>query len=185
MTGEPTSEEVRPSLPWQVLPDSLSLVQRILLITDGTVTHIVQEYAGEPICVVKLSQSLRPSGEESSELQLGEEETVLRRKVLLQGQRTGRNFVYAESVILADRLPEAVRDKLQRTDEPLGKVLQEHQMETFREIIHWGEEPVGEWGEHFGIQPQATAVSRSYRVWAGQKPIMLITEKFPVTAFTT
>jgi chorismate-pyruvate lyase len=157
----------------------------VLLRTDGTVTHLVEMYAEEPMVVIKLEQSLRPLHEESVDLQLVEPETVLRRKVLLQGSRSGKNFLYAESVIMADRLPPSVRDTLVHTDEPIGRVLNRSRMETFREILRWWQEPAASCADHFDVDAGTVTISRSYRLWAGQRPIMLITEKFPSTSFVT
>lgn len=183
--GDAPREELVETSTEFVVPDSLSLLQKILLSTDGTVTHIVEAYAGERIVVVKLSQSLRSSQEDVPELLLVEPEAVLRREVLLQGSQSGRNFIHAESVILADRLPLSVRRALMETDEPLGKVLSQSRMETFREILSWRKQPAGPCAEHFGVDPSAITISRSYRISSGQRPIMLIRETFPITSFVS
>ena len=36
---------------------------------------------------------------------------------------------------------------------------------------------------HFDVEPDTRLISRTYRVLAHGRPIMLITEKFPETAF--
>src|ERR687886_2949251 len=88
----------------------LGTFQRVLLITDGTVTDVLEAYSGEPIRVVKLAQSLGAADAETPELDLAPNERVLRRSILLQGTISGRNMLHAESVISPDRLPPEVFD---------------------------------------------------------------------------
>jgi hypothetical protein len=90
-----------------------------------------------------------------------------------------------EGRIGADRLPEAVRNALLQTDEPIGRVLQTNRVETFREILRCWRAPAGRYGAHFGGDATTSTISRCYRLWAGGRPIMLITERFPSTNFVT
>lgn len=166
-------------------PGSLSLMQRILLVTDGTVTHIVEAYAGEPIQVVKLDQSFDTWASQSPDISLSENEPIVRRKVLLRGSRSQANYVYAESVILTDRLDPRVRDELISTEEPIGKILTHSRTETFREVIRSGRQPAGAVGQYFGIEESEPLIFRTYTINAGARPIMLITEKFPASSFVS
>jgi chorismate-pyruvate lyase len=108
---------------------------------------------------------------------------VLRRTVLLQGADSGRNFLYASSFMVPERLPQPVIDGLLRTDTPVGTLLMQDRVETFREVLSVEREPAASCAAHFGIDPGDDMVSRTYRVCARQRPIMLITEKFPATTF--
>lgn len=161
----------------------LSPVQRVLLTTDGTVTHVLEAFEGERICVVKLHQSHDEAEMVAAELEPSGPEMVMRRTILLQGSETRRNYVYAESVILSNRLDTRMAHALMTTDEPIGRLLIEARLETFREILVCGREPAGDRAPHFGTDPSSTLISRSYRVLAGRRPIMLITEKFPSAAW--
>jgi chorismate-pyruvate lyase len=170
---------------------SLSVFQRVLLVTDGTVTRLLEAYADEPMRVVKLAQSSQPAeggaglpGPGTCELQLADGEEVLHREVLLQGSATGRNYVHAESVVVASRLPRTLRDGLMLTDEPIGRLLDRHRTETFREVVACGRQPVGARGAHFGLDAGACAISRRCRVLADTRPIMLISETFPSEPFS-
>jgi chorismate-pyruvate lyase len=176
---------------------SLSVFQRVLLITDGTVTHLLEAYAEEPVRVVKLAQSSLPAGGGAGqagatlpgpgtrELQLADGEEVLHREVLLQGSATGRNYIHAESVVVASRLPRTLRDGLMLTDEPIGRLLDRHRTETFREVVACGRQAVGARGAHFGLDAGACAISRRCRVLAETRPVMLISETFPSDAFAS
>lgn len=164
-------------------PDAATLFQRILLITDGTVTHLLETFAGEPICVIKLHQSIDDAAAGVDELALRARQRVLHREVLLVGCTTRRAFVYAESLIVPDRLDPVVRDGLLESSKPIGYLLEESRTETFRQIIASRRESAGACGSYFGIDAAADVLTRTYRVLAGGRPIMLITEKFPADAF--
>ena len=90
-----------------------------------------------------------------------------------------RNRIYAESIIIPDRLDEQMRDGLLNSQKPIGLLILEDRLETFREILACGREPAGELSGYFGIDPEDYLIYRVYRVLANRAPIMLITEKFP------
>ncbi len=163
--------------------DSLTPFQRMLLGTDGTVTHILEAYAGEPIEVVKLLQTFDRPNDGDALLELPEDATVLRRRVVLRGGRTKQNLLYADVAVAPDRISPALLDGLVRTDKPVGKLLAENRTETFREIVVIETEPAGSCSTYFGIDPTATVVSRTYRIFANAQPVMVITEKFPTNFF--
>jgi chorismate-pyruvate lyase len=160
-----------------------SWLQQILLRTDGTVTHILNAYTGEPIRVVKLAQDevVWPSGDEA--LELSQDEEVLSRTVLLMGGETGRPLMFAHSLIVMSRISEEMVAALRGTDVPIGALLARHRAETFREILTISSEPAGGVSKHFAISPTADLFFRTYRIMVGGRPMMHITEKFPATAF--
>ncbi len=162
---------------------ALTPLQQILLTTDGTVTHILEAYAGEPMRVVKLSQAPVPSTAQFPELGLAEHETLLRRTILLRGSESDVNFIYADSLIVPNRLPRSVRDGLTRTDKPLGRLLLEDRTENFRDIVASWQEAAGDCAPHFAVQPTEMLICRTYHVLAGRQLNMIITEKFPATSF--
>jgi chorismate-pyruvate lyase len=59
----------------------------------------------------------------------------------------------------------------------------EHRLETFREIVECWREFAGPLGQYFQVDEETTLIARTYRIFAGGQPIMLITEKFPETYF--
>lgn len=161
----------------------LSVFQQILLTTDGTVTNILQAYAGEPITLVRLSQSVLESATDIPELGPVPVNGVMERSVILQGSRSETNLLSADSRIALDRLHPRVREGLLYTNEPIGRLLATNRIETFREFISWNPEPAGTCASHFGIDQGDTVLSRTYRILSQHEPIMAITEKFPATSF--
>lgn len=164
-------------------PAKLTSFQRILLTTDGTLTEILAAYLYEQIHIVKLSETLRSAQREIAALNIPSETEIIDRRILLQGKISRRNFVYAESVLVPDRLPEKFKEELLVSETPLGKLWLEHKLETFKEIIDSGQEPAAQHATYFEIEPDDMLLSRTYRVFSSREPIMMITEKFPESFF--
>ena len=164
-------------------PQNLSSFQRILLTTDGTVTDILEAQLWEGIQIAKLYQEQITTETLIPYLDVGVNTEVLARKVLLQGKDSNTNYVYAESIIVPERLGEKICKGLLEAQKPLGLLINEQRLETWREILSCDLEKAEEVAEYFGIAPGANLISRTYRVFAHKQPVMLITEKFPETAF--
>jgi chorismate-pyruvate lyase len=168
---------------------SLGLFQRALLSTDGTVTQLLETYAGEPVTVTKLSERVNDPCDMALEpahapgLALHEEDAVLHRRVLLTGTRSARTLLCAEALVLHNRLDSAVRAGLLGSDKPIGRLLKENRCETFREILWVGCEQARDCGAYFDVAPTAELLCRTYRLLMGGRPVILITERFPATAF--
>lgn len=164
-------------------PSTLSPFQRILLTTDGTVTEILEAYLFEPIQIVKLSEDTVSTTVDIPALDLPQGREIIKRKILLQGRISRKNFVYAESLIVPDRLEENFKYELLNTQVPMGRVWREKRMETFKEIIDSALESAEHLSEYFQLEQDAKMLSRTYQVFSASRPIMIITEKFPESYF--
>lgn len=160
-----------------------TLLQRVLLTTDGNVGRILENYAGEAIEAVKLEQVLMPGGEPNHALELTEDDERLLRRVILRGSTSGRNLLYAETIVVVGRLHPLVHAGLLSTSEPIGRLMTVARIETFRDILSTGRTRAGAVGAHFGVTEDEHLFVRTYRIMAGGHPMMLITEKFPTTWF--
>ena len=158
----------------------LSLFQRILLATDGTVTDLIALYAGEPIRVIKLGQAIH---EESAqpELKCTEPTRLLNRKILLSGAT--KNYLYAESQFVLERLSKSIQEQMLNTDRPIGLLWKEERLETFREIVGQTVEPCAAIAQYFDLPTSAPFVSRTYVIHHIGKPLGIITEKWPISYF--
>ncbi|MDB5066822.1 MAG: hypothetical protein JWM18_3256 [Chloroflexi bacterium] len=168
---------------WSGTGVDLSPIVHILLITDGTITPILEACTGEPMRAVRLSQTVGPCGRSDPQLELGRRQPVLRRTVLVRGSRSGIDYVYAESVIAVERIGARLRDELLLTDRPIGTVLRDHRVETFKEILVSAHEPAGPSATHFAVAPMQPVPSRTFRLLCTNDPIMLITEWFSPHVF--
>lgn len=158
---------------------SLSTLHRILLTTDGTLTEILEAYFLERLQLIKLSEEFVRQEGPLRQLDLRGGESVIVRRILLQGEQSRRTYIYAESLIVLDRLDAPIRHKLLHTQTPIGRIWIESRLETFKEFIRAQREPAEDLGEYFRIDEDEPLISRTYRVIAKGLPVMMITEKFP------
>lgn len=164
-------------------PSELSTLQRIVLTTDGTLTEILEAYLFEKIRIVKLSEGIVSIAQDIPSLAIKQGNEVIERKVLLQGKISRKNFIYAESILVTERLDEKFKTELLHSKTPLGRLWLEHKLETFKEIIDTAEETADKLLAYFPLQPEDKVFSRTYRVFSQRQPLMTITEKFPASYF--
>lgn len=160
-----------------------SAFQKVLLEANGTVTAMLEAYLSEQIKVIKLSESIINKKLDFPSVFLNREEEVISRKVLLQGDKSHRNFIYAESFVLINNLEPKFKDELLKTKTPIGKLWSRNKVETYKEIISSRKEPAKGLAEYFGISPKAELFSRTYSVSSNGKITMIITEKFAESEF--
>ena len=160
-----------------------SFLQRLMLFTDGRITDIIQAYSGERLDAIKLSQESVSINQSIPALEITDEKQVLKRKILLRGQISQTNFLYGDSILVLDRLDQEIRDGLILSKQPIGKLLLNYKVETFREILDYGIERSSTLAEHFQIDETTNFIFRTYRVLISRSPVMLITEKFPISYF--
>ena len=146
---------------------------RALLVTDGTVTKLLEAVSMEPIEVKITSQSDVTLDQPHLELQAPTGARVISREVALVGSRTGRHFADAASVLVVERLPDAVKTRLADHPQGLGRILLEAGLETRREVLWFGREATRAGREG------PSRICRTYRIVSGGLPLMLITESFP------
>jgi len=160
---------------------SLEPLQRVLLVTDGTLTEILEAAFLERIQLVKVLQQVVPTTSSHAWLDWKDDEAVLERRVLLRGERNRRNYVYAESLIAIDRLEPAFRQGLVESNLPLGRLWLVHKLETYKEMIEVRSQSAGELSSYFECSHTALLLIRRYRVFSARKPVMIITEHFPAS----
>ncbi len=181
--GNGHAHAAAPDLERFVHPLRRTPIQRILLVTDGTVTEILEAYTGESMRLIKLYEELVTLDADLPGLDLVAGQQVLRRKILLQGKMSLTNFLYADSYVALDRLDDWMRHGLLESHKPIGFLMQERKLETFREIVSCGREVADGLAPYFGVSERDGMIWRTYKVLSGGQPIMLITEKFPEAHF--
>lgn len=149
----------------------LAPLQRVMLLSNGTLTDILQAFTLEDIAVRKVTGILRYDAPEF------EGEEALERSVVLYGKRTSRYYVYAESLIALERLPLALARDLREGSEPLGRLLLNYRLETFKELIDFR---IGrsEEASKF-LEANLRFLIRSYRVFVNERPCIVSHEYFP------
>lgn len=161
---------------------SLSLFQKVLLATDGTVTQLLELYTGLPVKVHKLAQELIHS-DHPDILNTNADDKVLKRAILLRSSTL--NLLYAESYFVIDRLPDTMHRQLLESDQPIGLLWRAERMETYREVISYSRQADSSLSQHFSVADSEYFLSRSYLIFRQHKPLGMITEKFPASYFRT
>ncbi len=158
----------------------LSLFQKVLLVTDGSVTELLCIYTGQDIRARKIEQFIRAGGGPAL-LDCPADAPLLHRRIMLV--EGGNCHVYAESAFILERLSERARTRLLETDAPIGLLWKEEKSEMYREIVDIRIERNPGVAAHFGLPAQALLLSRTYLLRQGGQPLGVITEKFPTTSF--
>jgi chorismate-pyruvate lyase len=159
---------------------TLGLLQRILVTTDGTLTDMLAAAFLEPIQLVKLVVTIERSREPVRSLDVVAGSTIMRRSVVLRGERSLVNYVYAETLIDADRLTPQFRDDLLAGNVPLGQLWLTHRLETWKERPRVRRRPAGELAGHLGVSEDAGLIERNYRTFTAGAPVFDVTEFFPL-----
>lgn len=159
----------------------LNLLQRLLLVNDGTLTDAVEMAFLEPIALEKLALEITTGADAPEALEASPTMQIMERRILLKGEQTRQPFVYAESWIVLDRLPEGMRNQLIASSSPIGRLWTDYKLETRKEILRFWRQPAAALAIHFGIKATDELLARSYRVFRHAEPIMIITEYFPAT----
>jgi chorismate-pyruvate lyase len=156
----------------------LTPLQRVLAVTDGTLTEILEAYVLERIELVKISERLLERGLPNLPFATEDGERVLQRKIQLRGARSATLYVYAESFILVDRLDAAFQAELLETNVPLGRLWLSHRLETFKELVSIDLRPARELGASLDCAEDAPVLARVYDVFSARRLVMRIAEYF-------
>lgn len=159
---------------------SLSFFQKIILVTDGTVTDLLGLYTGQSIYVKKLDQEISIGGQ--GEVYLCTPGTpLLKRSVLIRSKI--ENYVYAESTFIFENLSRSTQYKLLETDQPIGQIWKEEKLESYRKIIAYNKEFSERVATFFNLPRESKIVSRTYLIFHNKTVLGTITEKFPMNNF--
>ena len=178
------AQEDKPTTLKEINLARLTPFQRGLLVTDGTVTRFVEAYTLAPVEVALLQQAKQTLSTEHTWLQLPTGAEVISRQVVLQTHSQEKSspiiHTYADSLIVPQRLPTSILNGLKSDKQGLGGLLRCSGLETRRELLWCGIEVLTDLPSAIAHLEGEKFISRTYRVFANQKPLMLINEKFPL-----
>ena len=165
----------------------LTAFQRALLVIDGTVTRFIEAYTFSPIEVVLLHQETQTLPNDHAWLDAEKGTEIVARQVMLQtGQKDSQQptlHVYATSIIVLNRIPQAIREGLTLKGHGLGQLLQLSGLETRRDLLWWGLKRPKDLPESLAHLEGKPFLSRTYRIVADGEPIMLINEQSPLDGY--
>ncbi len=160
-------------IPIEELPAFL----RALLVTDGTVTKMLEAYFWEPVTVDTLLQEFVTAEAQIRWIDVHAGDQVLVRRVRLRGVDSGNHYANAFSVIRTDLIPEGFRQRLIAREIGIGALIRDSGLESYREVMEVGVETAD------GHESGTRGLSRTYRIIIGQAPVILITETFPIDLY--
>lgn len=162
----------------------LSKSQRALLVTDGSVTRLLEAFGDAPVGVRTLMQKIIPASSEIAEnLEIEPGDDVNYREVHLYNKNDDRILVHAISYAPLAHLPAGAITRLMKEDEPIGKIMRDEKMESRREILSIQKTslPSQYWNKDDSVQ---SCLSRSYRIIHNTHPIFYIEEHIPFSLFS-
>lgn len=145
---------------------------QLLMKTDGTVTELIKLLSGEDIKVSKLSEKIYTN----------KQQRVLNRCIFLTGQKSKKNWLYAQSKIYLDNLSDEFVNDLLEKNIPIGTLWINHRIETFKSLVDQSQETL-ESNLGNGFEKGTMTLTRIYHVFNQNKIIMEITEKFPIMSY--
>jgi chorismate-pyruvate lyase len=150
---------------------------RALLVTDGTVTKILEAYFWEPLEVQTLQQEFVAAERPIAWIQIDPGARVLIRRALLRGVDSQRVYATAFSVIRTELIPETFRQRLIDREIGIGVLIRDSGLESYREVLEVGMERASPETDRQDADDQ---VFRTYRIIIRREPVILITESFPL-----
>jgi beta-ribofuranosylaminobenzene 5'-phosphate synthase len=163
----------------------LSPVQKLLLVTDGSVTQLLETVTGNVVAVETDVQEIVGADTATAErLGVREGDPVNHRVVDLKETGTGHVLVHAISETPISRLPTEFRDDLMKADIPIGRIISHHRLEARREILNARVADAGSEGSRiFSILRSEPLLCRQYRIIHNAEPLIFIEEQFPYNMF--
>jgi len=176
-------EDCRANLHREVDLNQIPPLLRTLLISDGTVTKLLEAYYWEPIQVKRLFHGDFVTTEAIPAIELQPGNHVLHRRVILNGIRSDRIYSYASSYIRTDRLWENVRDDLIQCRLGIGELLRDRRVETYRELLSYEFHAAQDLAEPLRLKKSEPVISRKYRILIEGKPCLFLIESFPIALY--
>jgi len=163
----------------------LSPMQKFLLGTDGSVTQILEAITGSPIVIETQVQKIIPADPTTAErLGIGQGDPVNYRVVEIKTPAGGEVLIHAISHTPIARLSPEFKDDLMKADIPIGRIIQNHRIETRREILNACVSPASEEaGRIFSLCSHEPLLRRQYRIIHNGEPLIFIEEQFPYHRF--
>ena len=162
----------------------LSKAQRLLLLTDGSVTTLLEVLTGKPVVVKTLVQQVvKADAETAAALDLEDGDSVNYRVVILKNDDEDQALIYAESYTPVARLQKEFRHDLMKADIPIGRIMAQQHIESRREIRRIETVRNEELSDLFGVPPHVPLLSRTYDIISHGMVLIRIIETFPSTSF--
>ena len=169
-------------------PQYIDPLDRMVLIADGPVTTTLAGCIGEPIVARRVRQAgparlgtlLAAAGPwwhaDEELLGLTPLERVIARRAVLSGARSRVPYVLAEALVVADRLPGMIADRLLLADASLDRLLVAARVEAHRELIDVVAVRADDAGDHLDTARRASLIRRTSATVIRGRTVAAVTE---------
>jgi benzoate-CoA ligase family protein len=152
---------------------------RSLLFTDGTVSRQLEAHTLSRVSVETAEQAPNPTPARIARyLHIPPAEQCIRRRIVMKIGDTAELSVWAESYLVAGRLPPEFLAGLDGNTQGIGGSLQQLKLESRRELLWFGLGQPPQWAH--STDPATTTLIRVYRMVTSGVPAMLICEAFAI-----
>ena len=140
-------------------------------------TACLEQLVGEPIDAQVGSQEavVAPS---SNRLDVQAGHPLLARSATLRGRRSGRSYLYAETILVPSRLSDRFLRRLGSSHDPIGRILEQEGIAVTRAPQSAPDTSAVSAPDRSGSGIGECLLARTYRVDAGGAPVMMISEWF-------
>jgi chorismate-pyruvate lyase len=184
-----------------VTPQYIDPLDRMVLTADGALTTTLAACTGEPIVARRVRQAgparlgtlLAAAGPwwhaDQELLDLTPLERVIARRIVLSGARSRIPYVLAEALVVADRVPGMIADRLLLADASLDRLLAAARVDARRELIDVVAVRADDVGEHLDTARRAALVCRASVTVIQGRTVAAVTEwlvpgRLSATCFT-
>ncbi|OFV67922.1 MAG: beta-ribofuranosylaminobenzene 5'-phosphate synthase [Candidatus Syntrophoarchaeum caldarius] len=160
-------------------------MQRLMLLTDGSMTLLLEIYTENPVVVETLKQQIIPATAElAAKFNLEKEADLNYREVILKDGVLDKPLLYACSLTPLSRLTDEFREDLLRADIPIGKIMKRHGLEFRRDLTRIAEEEASaKLIEIFGLGAREKILKRFYDIIHRKEILISIMEAFPAAYY--
>ena len=156
---------------------------RTLLVTDGTITKMLEAFLWEPIDVELLLHTAIPSVGAHLEMSVVINEPILKRRVVLRGRITGSPYAFAETIVAGGGFSQCFQAMLVDGRHGIGELLRQHRLETYRELVSVERTHAGQWAGYLNIDTAARVSLRRYKISHQGEAKVQVAEVFPEDRF--
>src|ERR1700730_218346 len=164
-----SAQHRRPGDLGEIDPTLISPYHRVLLVTDGTVTSLIEAHALEALVVQPVDQRHVPVVEDQCGWRgISPGAVVIRRRVVIRGRHSNRVHAYAQSLLDPSRLPPDFLPLMGQSRKGLGTALARSRWGSRRELLGFGTAETPAWARDY--VPAGSHLSRTYRLRFAAEP---------------
>lgn len=157
---------------------NLSDIEKILLITDGSITNILDIIKGH-VTIKTIKNDFCEVNGLADELKLQKKDVLNYREVSIEHKRP---LIHAISLIPIKNLDKEIKNDLLNAEIPIGRILKKHEIEARREIKYIGFEEINE-DYKIMFNTKSKLLTRVYHIIHQDEILMRIKETFPHNFF--